>query len=131
MGEFTNIGGVKFRWDDRKDKINFRKHGLHFKAATKVFEDEYRLDFNDDEHSIDEDRFITIGKADDVLFVVYAEWFDSQDAYDIRYIRLISARVAEEDEEAEYYEHRAFLLGGRSQTDGGGESRNQSGETET
>ena len=124
MGESINRYGVKFRWDDRKNKINFRKHGIYFEDALDVFYDDYRMEFKDLKHSQDEDRRIALGKVEDVLFVVYTERYDSQDEYDIRYIRMISARVAEPEEEEEYDEHRAFLLGQRSQTDRGTEEEN-------
>ena len=46
-------------------------------------------------YSKDEDRYYTIGKVEDVLFVVYTERGSS--------IRLISARYATKREEAIYY----------------------------
>ena len=131
MGEYEDrVFGVKFRWDDRKNKINYRKHGIYFEDALNVFYDDYRAEYKDYKHSADEDRRIALGKVDDVLFVVYTERYDSQDEYDIRYIRMISARVAEPEEEEEYDEHRAFLLGQRSQADGRAEEAHTRGEAE-
>ena len=77
---------LEFEWDDEKERLNIQKHGISFKAAAKVFLDENRIEIYDEEHSIEEDRYITIGLAGDVLFVVYTER--------VSRIRLISARLA-------------------------------------
>lgn len=50
----------------------------------------------DFEHSIEEDRFIAIGKVGEVLFVVFTERKDT--------IRLISARLATNAERSLYYD---------------------------
>ena len=50
----------------------------------------------DFEHSVDEDRYIAIGKVGDVLFVVFTERKDT--------IRLISARLATNAERSLYYD---------------------------
>jgi uncharacterized DUF497 family protein len=39
----TVINGRQFEWDDNKAKINKIKHGVSFKLAAKVFDDENRL----------------------------------------------------------------------------------------
>ena len=48
------------------------------------------------EHSLTEDRYIAIGKAGDVLFVVFTERKDA--------LRIISARIATETERRIYYD---------------------------
>ena len=80
-----------FEWDEDKEEINMRKHGISFKIASKVFLDENRIEIYDKTHSIDEDRFVTIGSIGEILFVVYTER-DSR-------IRMISARLATNREE--------------------------------
>lgn len=50
----------------------------------------------DFEHSIDEDRYIAIGKVGEVLFVVFTERKDT--------IRLIPARIAINAERSLYYD---------------------------
>ena len=87
---------IKFEWDEEKNKINYKKHGIRFESAVLVFDDEYRIDLYDEAHSEFEDRFNTIGMVDDVLFVVYTERMDR--------IRLISARIATEWERRLYYD---------------------------
>lgn len=84
-----------FEWDETKAEINKRKHGISFETAAKVFLDDDRLEIYDEIHSLNEERFITIGRAGDVLFVVYTERTPK--------IRLISARLATPKERRLYY----------------------------
>lgn len=85
-----------FEWDEEKAKTNLNKHGVSFETAAKVFFDQNRIEIYDEAHSHgDEDRFITIGMAGEVLFVVYIERQPN--------IRLISARLANARERRLYY----------------------------
>lgn len=86
---------VQFEWDEEKARANMKKHGIPFELAAKVFLDECRIEIFDEAHSIDEERFITIGMAGEVLFVVYTERTPN--------IRLISARLATTRERSIYY----------------------------
>lgn len=86
---------LQFEWDEEKASANLKKHGIPFELATKVFLDESRIEIYDEAHSIDEERYITIGLAGEVLFVVYTERTSS--------IRLISARLATARERSIYY----------------------------
>lgn len=54
---------VKFRfdWDPTKETTNRRKHGISFRQATTIFKDPNQLTIYDEEHSQDEDRWITMG----------------------------------------------------------------------
>lgn len=87
-----------FEWDPQKDKINRKKHHIDFETASRVFDDEFRIEIYDANHSELEDRFITIGKINDFLTIVVV-------AYTMRnqFIRIISARKATEAERSEYY----------------------------
>ena len=67
------LGEKIFEWDSEKAKRNKIKHGIGFKLAARVFEDEERIELRDEEHSDDEDRWQVIGKVDDILFVVYTD----------------------------------------------------------
>ena len=62
-----------FEWDEEKAAVNLKKHGVDFRDAVRVFLDPFRIEFYDAAHSIDEDRYNTIGKVREVLFVVYTE----------------------------------------------------------
>lgn len=90
-----------FEWDDNKEQINIKKHGMDFTTASRVFDDEYRLEIYDDLHSDYEDRYITIGMIDEITciaMVVYTER-----GTDV--IRIISARKATPKERRKYYDH--------------------------
>jgi len=89
------INNQLFEWDDDKAALNWRKHRIKFEDAAQVFADENRIDYRDDDHSDDEDRYITIGKVNKVLFVVYTERGIAT--------RLISARKATAKERRDYY----------------------------
>lgn len=90
-----SINGRLFEWDDEKAELNWQKHRVDFQDAAKVFNDPYRVEEFDEEHSFDEDRWQVIGKVDDVLFVIYTERGEST--------RLISARKATSTERRKYY----------------------------
>ncbi|MBF0293410.1 MAG: BrnT family toxin [Nitrospinae bacterium] len=52
---------MNFEWDREKEKKNFQKHSVSFDEAMAVFYDPLSATFNDPDHSVDEQRFITIG----------------------------------------------------------------------
>ena len=89
-----------FEWDPRKDSANRRNHRVAFEEAKSIFNDPHELMRDDPDHSAEEQRSISIGESDAgrLLLVVYVQIENV--------IRLISARVAERDEVAEYRERR-------------------------
>ena len=89
-----------FEWDDEKERTNIKKHGIDFETAAKVFADENRLEIYDEEHSEDEDRYITIGMIDNVACVVMVVYTERGEA-----VRLISARKATSQERRMYYDY--------------------------
>ena len=52
---------MEFEWDERKAASNLRKHGISFHEAGTVFDDPLAITYPDPDHSIEEDRSITIG----------------------------------------------------------------------
>lgn len=91
---------MTFEWDEKKNAINKKKHGISFEMAVRVFLDEKRIEKLDFEHStFEEERTNIIGRVSDilVLFVVATDRNGNR--------RIISARRAEKNEEAEYYEN--------------------------
>lgn len=52
---------VEFEWDEHKNALNQKKHGISFEEAKSCFEDEHARIFFDVEHSKNEDRSILIG----------------------------------------------------------------------
>ena len=91
---------MKFEWDEDKNTINKEKHKISFETAAYVFDDPYYIEMFDFEHSIDEDRYIAIGKVGDIVFVVFTERKDT--------IRLISARLATNAERSLYYDQDIY-----------------------
>ena len=81
---------LKFDWDPRKDEANQKKHGVSFEEAQSVFFDDYATQFDDEEHSGQEERFILLGMSSkpQVLIVCHCERKSGS------VIRLISARKA-------------------------------------
>ena len=49
----TTIAETLVEWDDNKNKINIRKHGISFETAALVFADEERIEYYDRLHSQD------------------------------------------------------------------------------
>ena len=90
------LGEYKFVWDSEKAEINKKKHKVSFETAAEVFLDENYIDDYDELHSDFEDRFKIVGLVEKILVVIYTERGDRN--------RIISARLADKYEEAEYYE---------------------------
>lgn len=88
---------MEFQWDPRKDKSNQRNHAVGFREAATVFEDLLSTTFSDPDHSLSEERFLTIGmsSAGRILVIAHTEADES--------IRIISARQATAGE-LEFYE---------------------------
>jgi uncharacterized DUF497 family protein len=63
---------MDFEWDDAKAESNFRKHGVDFEEATRVFDDPLRIEWFDDRQNYGEDRFLVLGEvAGRILLVAY------------------------------------------------------------
>lgn len=86
-----------FDWDENKNQINQRKHGVSFEEARTVFYDEQALLEYDELHSEDEDRFRIIGRSENgnILLVVHC-------IRDETVIRIISTRKATATEKVGY-----------------------------
>jgi uncharacterized DUF497 family protein len=52
-----------FEWDDGKDIINQRRHGVAFVDAQEAFYDRKRIIARDEAHSEKEERLFCIGKT--------------------------------------------------------------------
>jgi len=89
---------IRFEWDPPKSIANLRKHRVSFEEAKSVFYDEFAIQFFDDEHSTDEDRFLLLGLSSGsrVLIVCHCERESGE------LIRIISARKATKRESAFY-----------------------------
>ncbi len=90
-----------FEWDPVKAKTNFKKHGVSFEEASEVFLDPLQLSLFDEEHSEQEERWVTLGntKSDKLHLVVHAYLTYHQDQVTVR---IISARPATAHETKQY-----------------------------
>jgi len=52
---------MEFAWDPRKAAANVRKHNVAFQEAATVFGDPLAITFEDPDHSMNENRYITFG----------------------------------------------------------------------
>lgn len=97
---------IDFEWDEKKNEINRKKHGVPFEEAKSCFEDDHARVFFDVEHSKDEDRSILIGLSSELrtLIVVYTERVNGDD--DLIVNRIISARKATKKEFQYYWNAR-------------------------
>lgn len=92
-----------FDWDPAKEKQNIRKHKIAFRRAATVFRDPNQLSIYDEEHSEDEDRWITIGIDSGGILRVVIHTFEQVDE-DLCEIRIVSARKATSAEANQYRE---------------------------
>jgi len=93
---------LRFEWDDRKEKINIRNHGISFDEVRTVFYDENAIQFFDPDHSEDEDRFILLGMSFKLRILIVCHCFRENETV----VRIISARKADKNEEHEYWRHK-------------------------
>jgi uncharacterized protein len=89
---------MRFEWDGSKAASNAKKHKVTFEMAKTVFYDDFAVQFFDEEHSFDEERFLLLGMSSDarLLLVCHCEREDGD------VIRIISARKATESEAQNY-----------------------------
>jgi uncharacterized protein len=89
---------VNFEWDPGKARQNRRKHRVSFQEAATVFGDPLAVTYPDPDHSISEQRFITVGisSAGRVLIVAHVDRNEN--------IRIISARKTTQRERKHYEE---------------------------
>ena|SRR3984885_7532239 len=89
---------VRFLWDPRKSRANKAKHGVSFEEARTAFLDENARIIPDEEHSVEEDRFILLGLSVELKLLVVCHCYRESDFL----IRIISARRATTSERREY-----------------------------
>jgi len=92
-----------FEWDVNKARTNLSKHKISFEGATSVFRDERAISISDEEHSDDEERWLTIGIDEVTRTLVVIHTYISVDENNCN-IRLISARKATKKEQQIYKE---------------------------
>jgi uncharacterized DUF497 family protein len=96
--ELRQMNKIIFQWDEQKNAINQQKHGISFEEAESVFFDDYALQFWDEEHSQEEERFLLLGRSSRMRLLLIVHCFREEDSI----IRIISARKATKTECKEY-----------------------------
>ena len=91
---------MHFEWDERKNQLNIRKHGISFEEARNVFDDPLHISTLDERFSYFEERWITIGLTAAMRLVVAANLYFNEDGEEV--IRIISAREATLHERKQY-----------------------------
>jgi len=90
--------GIQFERDPNKALENLQKHRVAFEEAATAFGDHLSVTGPDPDHSMEEDRFITLGSSNQsgLLMIAHTERGDS--------IRIISARELTPRERRQYEE---------------------------
>ena len=89
---------IKFEWDEPKAAVNLKEHQVSFEEAKSIFFDEFAVQFFDDDHSSDEDRFLMLGMSSGAKLLIVCHCEREHGAV----IRIISARRATKRESAFY-----------------------------
>ncbi len=89
---------MKIEWDPRKAKSNLKKHGVSFEEAATALSDFMAVTGADPDHSITEQRYVTLGLSEKGRLVVVSHTEKGET------IRIISARKASKGEREIYEE---------------------------
>jgi len=86
-----------FEWDEIKEKTNLKKHKVSFEEGKTIFNDPFLFTFSDNEHSENEQRYLSLGLSVNghVLVLTHTERRGK--------IRIISCRKAT-TRERKFYE---------------------------
>lgn len=96
---------MRFEWDPEKEAANRKKHKVSFTEACFIFSDSHMLTLFDDEHSDDEDRWVTMGQTPEGILLVVIHTYRRDDSGE--YVRIVSARKATKNESKQYFERRS------------------------
>jgi uncharacterized DUF497 family protein len=65
---------MEFEWDDAKAAGNLKKHRVTFDEAATIFGDPLSMTFPDPDHSLEEDRYITLGTSERNRVLISRIW---------------------------------------------------------
>ena len=68
---------TRFEWDEAKDRLNQRKHGVPFALAQYAFADARRVVLEDENHSASERRFYCLGQVGGGILTVRFTYRDN------------------------------------------------------
>ena len=89
---------MQFEWDAKKATGNIHRHNITFHEAATIFGDPLAITFNDPDHSIKEERYLTFGLSRFNHFLVVSHTDRGNR------IRIISARLMTKQERKIYEE---------------------------
>ena len=90
---------IRYEWDEEKNKVNQRKHGIDFETAELVFDDPFCVTFIE-RISGGEERWHAIGSIENIVVIVVVHTYRQDDSDEV--IRIISARRATRHERKLY-----------------------------
>lgn len=102
MSDTTNY---EFEWEEAKAEANLAKHGVDFMEAMTVFADALLMTRYDDEHSDEEERWVSLGQSAAGRLLVVVHTFASISPA-TALIRVISARSPTRRERGQYEQER-------------------------
>ena len=88
-----------FEWDDIKNKTNIQKHGVSFEEAQTAFFDDNAIEFDDPDHSFEENRYLLLGFSQTLKILVVCHCYRDDEST----IRIISVRKATKKEQKAYF----------------------------
>lgn len=89
---------IKIKWSARKNRINAAKHKVDFSEAASVFDDPAHASASDPDHSVTENRYITIGMSVKQRLIIMAHTYEDDK------IRIITPRRPTRSEREIYEE---------------------------
>jgi uncharacterized protein len=105
---YINYIYMRLEWDERKNRLNQKKHGIAFSLAARVFADERRIlekDHIDEETG--EQRWHAIGRVGGAaIYIVVHVYRGEKDGEET--IRIVSARDANQRESRRYFQQAAY-----------------------
>src|SRR2546423_2686246 len=97
---------MRFDWDPSKAAENLRKHRVSFEEACTIFADPSILTIHDDEHSGDEDRWVSLAMSIIGRILVVVHTWPEPDSTGEELVRIISTRRANRREQRVYLERK-------------------------
>jgi uncharacterized DUF497 family protein len=107
MPEFT-VYKDRYIWNNEKNELNLKKHGISFEEATGVFDDPFSYEVFGADNSLDEDRYRVTGT---ITGFINGRYVTVSVTYRDELIRIFSARDAGPVEIEEYKDGIKSILG--------------------
>ncbi|MFT5610754.1 MAG: uncharacterized DUF497 family protein [Arenicella sp.] len=95
------VSELYFEWDQTKNALNQKKHGISFEEGKSVFSDDFARLIADPDHSQDEEQFILLDTSIESNLLIVCHCIREEDA-----VRIISARKADKKERGNYERYR-------------------------